>query len=214
MNKPSIAELEESGRFRLVESFSIDDMKQFLLQELGMSPAAQKPPARLTFRRILLFLILGGIGGFIGVYLAQHSVALPWWQLGLAVVVLFLLMPIHEAIHALVFKLYHAPDVGFGYSVQSLMIYAYAQRFVLTLTENAVVAAMPFLVITTALVGAWLVWPVLGLLWGTVLALHSFLCVGDYVLVKYAVKNRHRAMFTYDDLQEQKSYFYERIPGF
>jgi hypothetical protein len=213
MTKPHIAELQESHQFRLVESFSIDDMKQFLLRELGITPPVERKPTRLTPKTVIIFVSMAGVGGITGFYLAKNAAMVPWWHIPVAIGGLLLLMPIHEAIHALVFKALGAPDVGFGYSLKSLIIYAYAQRFVMTLRENAVVAAMPFLVITTGLVLAWMVWPSLGLIWGIILLFHSLACLGDYVLVQYAVKNRHRIVFTYDDLDERKSYFYERTHG-
>ena len=37
--KPTIPDLHESGQYRLIESFKIDDMMQFLLREMGMAPA-------------------------------------------------------------------------------------------------------------------------------------------------------------------------------
>jgi hypothetical protein len=213
MNKPSISELQEPSQFQLVESFSIDEMKQFLLRELGVTPVTEKPPTGLTPKSWVLFVIMAGIGGMAGVCIAKSAAPFPWWQLAVAVGGLFLLLPIHEGIHALVFKALRAPEVGFGYSIKSLIIYAYAQRFVMTLRENAVVAVMPFLVITTGLVIAWGVWPSLWLMWGSILFYHTLACIGDYVLVVYAVKNRHRTVFTYDDLDERKSYFYERTHG-
>lgn len=213
MAKPSISELQQSGRFHLVESFAVEEMQHFILRELNLASPTEKKAKRLTGKQLIFFIGMGVIGGLVGVLLAKNKVSIPWGQFPLALVALFLLMPVHEAIHALVFKALNAPDVGFGYSIKSLMIYAYAQRFVLTLTENAVVAAMPFLVITAGLITAWLIWPALGLLWGTTLLLHTLLCVGDYVLVQYAWKNRHRTIFTYDDLTEHQSYYYERSGG-
>ncbi|GAB3904977.1 hypothetical protein GCM10028803_35180 [Larkinella knui] len=210
MKKPGISEFGESDRFHLVESFSIDDMKQFLLRELGLTPPVEKKPFRLTVKSVLVFGIMAGLGGIVGFFLAKNAGTISWWHFPVAIGGLFLLMPIHEGIHALVFKALGAPDVGFGYSIKSLIIYAYAQRFVMSLRENALVAVMPFLVITTGLVSAWVIWPSLGLIWGTILLFHTLGCLGDYVLVRYAVKNRHRMMYTYDDLDERKSYFYER----
>ncbi|MGA0555999.1 DUF3267 domain-containing protein [Larkinella sp. VNQ87] len=208
MNKPTISDLQDSGRYQLIESFSIDDMKDFLLRELGINSSPK--PARLTLKTLPFTLLMGGLGAATGFLLAKSAITMPFWQLAGGLVGLILLLPIHEAIHALVFKAFGAPNVGFGYSLKSLIVYAYAQRFVLSMKEVALVAAMPFLVITTALVIAWVVWPSLGLLWGSTLVFHTLACVGDYVLVRYAYKNRHRAVFTYDDLTERMSYFYER----
>lgn len=210
MTKPRIADFQDVSRFHLVESFSVDDMKVFLLRELGLNPSAEKKPARLTVKSALFFLSMAGFGGIFGFLLAKTAGTVPWWHIPAALAGLLVLLPIHEGIHALVFKVLGAPEVGFGYSIKSLIVYAYAQRFVMTLRENALVAVMPFLVITTALVLAWIAWPSWGVIWGMVLLMHTLACIGDYVLVRYSIKNRHRTMFTYDDLDERRSYFYER----
>jgi hypothetical protein len=208
-SKPRIADFQDASRFQLVESFSIDDMKEFLLRELGINPSAEKKPLRLTAKSAIFFLSMAGFGGIFGFLLAKTAGTFPWWHIPAGFAGLLLILPIHESIHALVFKVLGAPEVGFGYSIKSLIVYAYAQRFVMTLRENLLVAVMPFLVITTALVLVWIVWPSWGMIWGIILFMHTMACIGDYVLVRYSIKNRHRAMFTYDDLVERKSYFYE-----
>ncbi len=94
------------------------------------------------------------------------------------------------------------------------MVYAYAQHFVMTLRELALVAVMPFLLITSALVLAWLVRPAYGTVWGTLLLLHTLGCVGDFALIRYYYKNRRRTMYTYDDVEgERRSYFFEANGG-
>ena len=35
--------------------------------------------------------------------------------------------------------------------------------------------------------------------------------IGDFALIRYALKNKHRQIFTYDDLlKEKKTYFFEK----
>ena len=50
LSKPRIADFQDASRFHLVESFSVDDMKVFLLRELGLNPSADKKPVRLTVK--------------------------------------------------------------------------------------------------------------------------------------------------------------------
>ena len=50
--KPTIQDLHESGQYRLVESFKIDDMTQFLARELGMVPANKSGIDQVTAKRL------------------------------------------------------------------------------------------------------------------------------------------------------------------
>ena len=73
-------------------------------------------------------------------------------------------------------------------------------------------AVMLFVVITTALTIAWFIWPLYAVAWGTLLLVHTFGCLGDFVLINFWRKNQHRAIHTYDDVEvERKIYFFERV---
>jgi Putative zincin peptidase len=120
------------------------------------------------------------------------------------------ILVIHEAIHAIAYKYYGAEKVGFGYSMKSMMVYAYAQDFLVSMRQLKWIAAMPFLVITASLCLLLLVLPQYKTLIIMLLAIHTFCCMGDYALIKYANKNPHN--FTYDDLENEKAmYFFKPI---
>ena len=217
--KPTIQDLYESGQYQLVESFTIDEMNEFLAREAGFkksTPGTDTVANWKSPRFWLLFgmsLLVGGfMGWLIGVVMdsAKAGAALsPFWQIPLALVAFFVVaLPLHEAIHALFFKLLGAPKVGFGYSAKGLMVYAYAQRFVMTLRENALVAAMPFVLITTLLVLLLFVVPSFQVLWVFLLLLHTLGCLGDFILIKHAYQHRAATMYTYDDLDEKRTYFF------
>lgn len=132
-------------------------------------------------------------------------------QIAIGVIGLFLIvLPLHEGIHALFFKILGARQVGFGYSKKGMMVYAYAQRFVMTLRETALVAAMPFIFITFALGGLLIFLPSLRAAWIILLLLHTLGCMGDFILIAHAWKNRKAGMYTYDDLNEKRTYFFKR----
>ncbi|GAB2767473.1 hypothetical protein GCM10027275_07310 [Rhabdobacter roseus] len=217
--KPTIQALHESGQYQLVESFTIDEMSEFLAREAGLkksTPATSSVANVKSPKFWLLFLASLLVGAFIGWLIGMvmdsakaDAVLSPFWQIPLSVVVFFFpVLPLHEAIHALFFKLLGAPKVGFGYSAKGLMVYAYAQRFVMTLRENALVAAMPFVLITASLVGLLFLVPSLQTLWVFLLLVHTFGCLGDFILIKHACRNRAVAMYTYDDLDEKRTYFF------
>lgn len=224
--KPTIDELHNSGRYELIDSFRIDDMGQFLLRELGLRSRSGEPKKAakksLTWGFLAGFVIAGAAFGYwIGAQLGKSAndsgelkrVADPLiegiGQASFAFLAFFVLLPIHELIHAAVFKYYKAPKVGFGWSWKSMIAYAYAQEFVHDTRQLFWVAVMPFLVISAGLIVGWISWPQYGVFWGVSLFIHTTACIGDFVLMNYHRKNRHRLVYTYDDIeQEKRSYFF------
>ena len=92
------------------------------------------------------------------------------------------------------------------------MVYAYSQNFPATMREVAIVAGMPFLVITTGLIIGWVVLPAYPVFWGFSLLMHTLGCLGDFALIMYHRKNRYRTIYTYDDMEgERKTYFFEEV---
>ena len=228
--KPTIEDLHESGQYRLVESFKIDDMTQFLARELGMVPANKSGIDQVTPKTtsqnlkkwVRFALIMGlsvGIGWLIGITITKlvrstgiGTLAGGSTQFLLGLLAFIPLISLHEFIHGIFFKRIGAPSVGYGWSWKGMMAYAYAQNYVMNLREVAYVAVMPFLFITTALLIAWSIWPQFGVAWATLLFRHTFGCIGDFVLINFWRKNQHRQMFTYDDIEtENRTYFFERV---
>lgn len=209
--KPTVDTLHQSGQYRLLESFHLNEMAQFITRQFA-SPKPEVPVPGWRKWAVPLVLGLGGagFGYWVGAGLVRGNSG--WQVLAALPFFVLILLPVHEAIHALVFKALGAQRVGFGWIPKGLMVYAYAQKFVLTLRENSLVAAMPFVVITALLTGALVLLPEYRpFLWGS-LALHSFGCVGDLALILYARRNRGRAIYLYDDVEgEKRSYFFEKI---
>ena len=209
MKKPSIDELHNPNHFSLVESFKIDEMMAFLMKELGANPT--KPKTGNKVMRIVLIGMVGAVlGYFIGKQIGKFKLD-PWQFLEAFGLLIFVLLPIHEGIHGLVFKVLGAEKVGFGWTPKTLMVYAYAQKFVMSLKENAIVAVMPFLVITLALLIAFFALPEYKTLIVSTFVLHTYGCLGDFILINYYFKYRHKQMFTYDDIDEAgMTYFFEK----
>lgn len=209
MKKPSIDELHNPNHFSLVESFKIDEMMAFLMKELGANPT--KPKTGNKVMRIVLIGMVGAVlGYFIGKQIGKFKLD-PWQFLEAFGLLIFVLLPIHEGIHGLVFKILGAEKVGFGWTPKTLMVYAYAQKFVMSLKENAIVAVMPFLVITLALLIAFFALPEYKTLIFSTFVLHTYGCLGDFILINYYFKYRHKQMFTYDDIDEAgMTYFFEK----
>ncbi|MET3125096.1 hypothetical protein ABID42_000184 [Arcicella rosea] len=209
MKKPSIDELHNPNHFSLVESFKIDEMMAFLMKELGANSTKLK-----TGNKVMRIVLIGMIGAVLGYFIGKQIGKFkldPWQVLEAFGLLIFVLLPIHEGIHGLVFKVLGAEKVGFGWTPKTLMVYAYAQKFVMSLKENAIVAVMPFLVITLALLIAFFALPEYKTLIVSTFVLHTYGCLGDFILINYYFKYRHKQMFTYDDIDEAgMTYFFEK----
>jgi len=218
--KPTIEQLHNSPNYELIESFHIDEMGKFLMRELGMKqPEKTSEKPKLTVKKLLFLLVFVGIGAAVGwgigklIPKSDGGLDTVFSQFSLAFLAFFVVvLPIHEGIHAIVFKALGAKKVGFGWSTKSMIVYAYAQKFTMTLRENSWVAAMPFIVITISLAVLWYLFPQWQVFWGMSLFLHTTACIGDFILIQYYLKNKQHLIYTYDDIEgEKRSYFFREV---
>ncbi|MBC7920223.1 MAG: DUF3267 domain-containing protein, partial [Ferruginibacter sp.] len=129
----------------------------------------------------------------------------------LALAVVFgVLLPLHEGIHALVYKGMGAADIRFSFATKALAVYTCANRHVVHLREIIPLAIAPFLAISALLVVLAGYFPDYRLFFAWALVIHAVLCGGDFILIAYAVRNRNRDLYNYDDVALGKSYFFER----
>lgn len=222
MAKPTVTELHHSGKYALVESFNVDEMGKFLAREAGLPDINDSQSLKFQSRSVKFWvLILASIiiGGYAGYYISDTGHATATFQVTSVIkkaflsipFLLLIVLPIHEGIHALFFRLIGAKEVGFGYSLKSVMVYAYAHRFVMTLKENALVAIMPFAIITPLLACMVVLFPEWAGFWLFTLLFHTFGSVGDFIMVRYFLRRRHQPFFTYDDIIQKRSYFFTKI---
>ncbi|MFY7825721.1 MAG: DUF3267 domain-containing protein [Flectobacillus sp.] len=215
-SRPTPEQLSNSTEFELIDAFHIDEMGAFLSREMnaGTSENTTKPLSK--YLALALFMVLGGILGYGLVAIIPAALRGEWGGAGALFggIILFfvVLLPLHELIHGAVFKILGAPKIGFGWNWKGMMAYAYAQKFAINLKELIWLAIMPFAVITPLLVIAILLFPDWQFIIILLLALHTMGCIGDFMLVKYALRNKHRDIYTYDDIEGKgESYFYEKV---
>ena len=123
----------------------------------------------------------------------------------------FLLIPIHELIHALAYKLVGAKTISFGSDIKNFVFFAAADKFVADYKDFQIIALAPVVTITFIsiiilfFISGNLVWSFIGLI-----TVHSMFSGGDFGLLSYFHENRDKEIVTYDDVQNKISYFYSK----
>jgi Putative zincin peptidase len=129
---------------------------------------------------------------------------------GLATFTLFLIiLPLHELLHALAYRLAGARDIRWNYSLRMAAVWVIAHRFVATARPFVFVALAPF-VLNVGLIAGAIAFPKLAVYLLFVLLWHLHGAIGDWSLLNFIWLHRHRGFWTYDDAESGISYFYGR----
>lgn len=120
-----------------------------------------------------------------------------------------LLLPIHEHIHAALYRSVGAKRVQVHYRPRRLMAYCLADRQVVSGRDFLKVCLGPFLILNTLLLAATLLVPTGSwqLALGGALLLHVAATSGDIALANALWMWRGRRVWTYDDAAQGMSYF-------
>lgn len=165
-----------------------------------------------VFFRALNFILLIILGAFIGYVVADGSFNLGFvWQFLAGVAAVLLIVPLHEYLHGLAYKVTGAKDVRYKVLWRDMIFYALAQNFIADYKAFRLIALAPFLVINSVLI---ILMFVTGFQWIVfflgILLMHTLCCVGDFSLLSYMYEHRKQDVHTFDDTEKGESYFYVR----
>ena len=204
----TVEELQEHPQFEYWMELRHSEIMPFVLAEFSRkSPLLQ---GYLYFNLVLLLSMAGMMGwqawhGMIGL-----GKALQYWGLGITAV-LTILIPVHEGIHGLAYRLTGAPRVRYGADIRKFIFYAMADHFVVDSRRFYFVALAPFALISIfALLPLFYVslnyqWFLCG-----VLLMHVGACAGDFAMLNFFIRHQGLGLHTYDDVEKGVSYFYRR----
>jgi Protein of unknown function (DUF3267). len=204
---PSIKDLNESVDYRLVEKISYKEMLPFIIPYL-------KPINLLMYGFYLFNLVVLII--FVGLLIANGlEYYMGWLRLAFyifvtTIVSIVLLIPIHEMLHGIVFKIMGASRLKFGANLHEMIFYVTCDRFVLNKKQFYFLALMPFIVITSLLFPVFVTGSFLTKLLSVyIIFFHSTCCVGDFAMISFFLINSpQKQAYTYDEVNESTSYFY------
>lgn len=204
--KPSISELNDSQRFRLITEIDIFNPTPFF-KEFAKGKFT-------TFFLLIICLSFGYFGGILGVKIAKNEIEVltTLYQSLAAVIFMFVvLLPIHEGIHAITYWLKGAKDIRFSIAKKGFAVFTMANRHVVHLREYPILAVTPFVVITLIINILVYFYTTYFVFFVILFFIHSFACMGDMILINFAINHWNKSIYNYDDFDSKKSYFFEEI---
>jgi hypothetical protein len=204
----TVEELQEHPHYEYWMELRHSEIMPFVLEEFSRkSPLLQG----YLFLNLVLLMSMAGMMG----WQAYHGIinigsALQCWGTGV-VAVLTILIPVHEGIHGLAYKLTGAPRVSYGADIRKFIFYAMADHFVVDSRRFYFVALAPF-----ALISIFTLLPFfyvsLNYQWFLcgVLLMHVGACAGDFAMLNFFLRHQDFDLRTYDDVENGVSYFYRK----
>jgi len=204
--KPTPEELESHRGYEKIEDLDHNEMVPFILDNLknqNLITAAFKH-STLILIAVVLFMWIGRwdtTAFFIG--------------LGAGILFTFTVgVMIHELLHLLVYKILGARKTKLKLLLSQAAVAAVADHFVVSEKEFYWLAFTPFVVLTTAgLIALFFTygWIFYGV--SFFLIIHATACIGDFSLAGFMYEHRKGHIYTYDDVENDKSYFYKKVGG-
>ncbi|MEM7101483.1 MAG: DUF3267 domain-containing protein [Bacteroidota bacterium] len=201
-----VAELKDNNNFYLLLELNHKEILPFIMEELR-----RKTITTFVFKGscvILLLLYAVALYFYISSGAIGFAESIAFWCIGV-----FLgttaIIPFHEWLHGIAYKLVGAPKVSYRGSFKQMMFYAAADQFVIGMNSFRFVALTPFVVISALLIAGYfhsgyaLKFGILGFLIS-----HTIACAGDFGLLSYIETQHDKTLYTYDDMENEVSYVY------
>lgn len=203
--KPTASELEESDEYEKLQDLDHDEMVPFLLENLK-----NRNPVNGAFKHGTMLLI----ALILFVWIGRWNTTYFFVGLGAGILFTFTVgLILHELLHMLVYKLLGAKKTKLKPLWDQGAVAAVADHFVVSEKEFYWLAFTPFVVLTSAgLVALFMTtgWIFYGV--SIFLVIHATACIGDFSLAGYMYEHRKEGIYTYDDVENDRSFFYKRNP--
>lgn len=202
-----VEDLEDQTKYRQIMEISYHDLLPFILDYLR-----RKSRVTIFFWSVcIIFLVTAlsirmNIGGYFAIRdILSHSV------IGMILLPLACI-PLHEFLHVVPYYFSGARKIRVGMDIKQYLFYVTAHRHVATPRQFRIIAMIPFILISLALIFLILIIPGL---WKWSLSLflfvHTTMCAGDFALMNFYYMKKGRKIFTWDDADRKIAYFYEEI---
>lgn len=208
LNRPDSYQLRQDPHFRQILELDFGEMIPFVLSNIKRRSFISLFFAGINIG-LLFYIFIYATKGLLGeqfTWLVVIKQSLPGIFAGS-----FLIIPIHELLHGLAYKILGARKIHFGADLQQLLFYVTADRYPVSGNELYFLALFPFVFINLLAILSLILWLPQYILFGSFMLLfHNVMCIGDYAIVNYVYQYKRR-VYTYDIVDERKSYFFEEI---
>lgn len=206
--RPDPDRIRNDPRFRQILELHFGEMLPFVLSNIR--------------KRSIISMLYAGLNvallGFILVYLVEGMPAelISWGMLlkqGIAGIFAgsLLIIPVHELIHGLAYKILGAKKIHFGADPEQMIFYVTADRYPVSGKEIYFLAMLPFLLINLSAILVITLWfSHLTLFVSFLLLSHNIMCIGDFAISNYVFLTNTR-VYSFDVVSEKKSYFFQVI---
>jgi len=158
---------------------------------------------------VAMLLTIGALAGYM--IAVKQNILLPdiLGKTFLGCALSFLLIPLHEYIHAIAYRVCGAREVSYDADLKKMVFMAIAHRFVAGSKEFRFVAIAPFSAISIIaftvipFLGSHYIFTALGLIF-----MHAAFCGGDFAMLSYLDLHKDKEVVTWDDKENKVTYFY------
>lgn len=200
-------ELPENG-YILLDQLGHQDLVPFIQTYM-------KKRTKFSVFYYICNLLIFGITGYLLVLdfdTESYSFGAKFTSFSFGLALALLLLPIHEYIHVLAYKMNGAKNTSYDANIRKFYFMALADKFVANKREFQIVALAPFLIISSILIcfifGSDQNWT---LTWVATLLAHTAMCSGDFGLLSYFDYHQDKEVVTYDEVENNISFFYGRL---
>ena len=202
-----VEDLEDQTNYRLIHAIPYNELVNFVIDYLR-----RKTGLMVFFWALNIFFLLVALSFRVHIsgYFALKSIFLHS-ILGLVVFPL-LCIPVHELLHVIPFLMIGARRIRIGMDLRQYIFYVTAHRHVTSPREFRFVALVPFSLISIALITMIILLPGLWK-WSLSLLLfvHTTMCAGDFAMLNFYHVNKTKKIYSWDDADDKKAYFYEEL---
>lgn len=202
-------ELHENGKYEIIETVDYRNILWFVIKYIKANVLVMHFFYFFLILTVLVFIF------FSTMMVVNYEMGF-FPLLGRAVLYITLSMvpiiPLHELLHGLAFKLMGAGKLIFGANFKEMIFYVTANRFVLNKRQFFMLALTPFVIFSIALI-ALLLANDLYIQWiaSLLLAFHTSCCIGDFGLMAYfSTHSKGLDLYTYDDVSTKTTYFFRK----
>lgn len=202
-----VEDLEDQSKYRELLKIPYDELVTFVLDYIR-----RKSQVIIFFWSVCLIFL--GIALTVRINIAGYfPIKNIFFHSFLGFIVFpILIIPIHEGLHIITYFFTGARRIRIGMDLKQYMLYVTAHRFVTNRKQFRLVALIPFILISLALLSLILILPGLWK-WSLSLLLfvHATMCAGDFAMLNFYFLNRGKKIYTWDDFDKKMAYFYEEL---